>query len=393
MTEESKAASEAKEVKALARAEAKKAKEDKALAKAEAKAKAEVEALDDWESFSDKRYESEINNLVHYSSKLVNSNAHLRGVIITKETNLPYISVSSCDPDSIELDYKGSALSAKIFKQIRTVLTDKKKVFKSIPDYEKKLILKLRKSISPKDSLGDVDHQLKQIIMPDEEGNDICLTPLHSAGLSLKINDIESELLKEINLLEKTDKKKLFNRATVQFGGGKPHNVGGLIFAANSPIYIQSPFEDFEHKIAFSIYFKGVQYHPLNLIDAYLDWISVNNTANYKNKTKESQFIEKITQFSLKKGEESALILNKHKEMFKEGQIISNDVSTVQKGLIFIELRDSNWANEFSQELAYFIMNKQRKVKINNHYKWVSSSIDSDYVLKIKNMIKREVMR
>jgi len=375
-----------------------------------------------WVPFSQALYESVGRELVHFSTKAVNSNAEPGGVRLGHgRVHLPYVAVSTCRPDAVRLDYmKNVGSIATVAKQINAVLDGTAYgAFDSVPDADVAFILNMMSNLEPACLIGEIDHHLKQVIMPDDDGNDTCLTPLHSPGFSMLINRHEADLLGEINALaqqkhelekekqgdseeakpEPKLKKKLFSRARLNYGGANPQNIGGLVREMQRSLFFQAPREDKAVKKTLSIHYKGIHYAPLKLIDDYLDW--QDDAADKKStlalRETELGHLRHITAAALCKGQFAREHLIAHQDVLPadadgEPVLLDDGIGLVQAGLIMPARRGKEWREAFSDGLAHAIVNRKRIRKCDGIFREVASRLTAKDKMRIQAVISREVL-
>lgn len=351
-----------------------------------------------WVSFDEDHYKHAIQKLVHFSTKAVNSNAIAGGVRIGNAgVDLPYIAVSTCDPVRVGLDYmKNAGQEARIIKQVNAVLSgthiDR---FESVPEEDVAVILSARAAldVGPVSFVGDPDCHLKQLIMPSEDGEDFCLTPLHSAGLNQLVNQREAVLIEA----QETPVRRLFRRARMSFGGSNPHNIGLLIREMQTPLFFEAPREDAGAKKALSIHYKGFNYAHIGLIDEYLDWYdTIADQSNKHIRQTELVYFKRITSAALDKGNraldvlvEYAYLLPTHND---EPVWLDVGVGIDCVGLINKAARNTEWRAAFSTSLANLIVHRKRYRKDGGVQQLVASKLNSQDLSRIETLINKEAL-
>lgn len=126
-----------------------------------------------WKAYPPETYCNTIAELVHFSSKTVNSNAALAGVRLASDDALdaPYVSARTLMARgvSLSLDYgKGGAAVAGICKQVNAVVRGNP--FAEAASSEERLAIEdaMTGACSSAFSVGveHVDHRLRQILIP-----------------------------------------------------------------------------------------------------------------------------------------------------------------------------------------------------------------------------------
>jgi hypothetical protein len=316
-----------------------------------------------WRSLGKEAYLSAYrSNMAHFSAKAVNSNASPAGVRIVDRVDLPYISVSSVGPALVALDDFNGANKAAAPSQINGVmLGNLRERFKEIDEDEVNFIKQMTTRYDFADLAGEIDCHLKQIIMPDEEGNDLCLSPLHSSGLSRLINNIERRIAQEND-----DKKfSVFRHAGMNYGGSNTQNIGGLANELKKPLFFGAPEEDMDIRKSLAIHYKGFSYMPTAQVDDYLDWLdeacTPDKAKTMLQKLEEERLLKKIVRSSFQEADRQFAYLTKNKANFPGEQLLSSDLDRVFHGLIFEEERNNDWFIDFGNAVAGYIKNKKRK--------------------------------
>lgn len=341
-----------------------------------------------WEPQSKEAYYQAYKKMVHFSAKTVNSNASAAGVRIVEQTQLPYVSVSSIGPKSVPLDYYENATAAKLPNQINgVVLGNLHDRFKDVNEEEINFIQEMIKNYDFAEFADDIDCHLKQVIMPDEVGNDFCLTPLHAAGLSRLINQHEKLIAKEIS--EK--KTTVFRHAQMNYGGSNTQNIGGLANELKKPLFFSAPEEDMNIRAALAIYYKGFSYVPVQLVEQYLDWYDENCQPNIaktmQQKLDEQSHLIEIVKACFKESNAIFLYLNLHKESLPNQSLISEDLDDIYQGLIYEKLRNTDWFINFGNSLASFIKNRKRRKNINGNLVMIDALINNQDAITLQGLI------
>lgn len=362
--------------------------------------KAEKIKKEPWVAFGHDDYRDAVKDLVHFSAKAVNSNSTAGGVRLDDSclVDLPYVSVSTYGPSKVLLDYQVmDTKKSQVIKQMNAVMKGTAQSrFDGVTQQEEDMIKDIYRSVSMSEMIGTPDCRLKQIIMPDEDGNDTRLTPLHSAGLSdALLAAIDSEANSRMEAVEGDDAKKRISRAIryakMPFGGGNPQNIGGLIRSMQKPLMFVPPTEDFEMKRVFSIFHKGVDYVSKKCIEEYLDWRDVPQQVDDEYRTTEQAMIQKIVAVALKRGKQAFEALSDHQKHLGD-ELLSNEVKPVERGLIISAERNAEWRNAFAMELGNEIANYKRQRTVNGRTMNVDSAIGSDEKMRLVSMISKGVL-
>lgn len=339
-----------------------------------------------WKSLSNEAYLAAYKNMVHFSAKAVNSNASAAGVRIVDQVDLPYICVSSVGPASVPLDYFNGANTATASNQINSVvLNNLQDRFAGIDEDEVSFIKQMTASFEFADFGGEIDCHLKQIIMPDATGNDLCLTPLHCSGLSRLINDTERRIAQE------NDEKRfsLFKHAAMNYGGSNTQNIGGLAKELRQPLFFAAPEEDMDIRKSLAIHHKGFAYLSTTLVDQYLAWhdeyCTKDKAKTMQQKLDEERLLKAIVWDAFKEADRQFVYLSKNKENLPGGQLLSDELEPIFQGLIFEERRDNDWFIDFGNKVASYLKNRKRR-KINDN-KDVDAIISNQEAITLQRLI------
>ncbi len=357
-------------------------------------------AKSEWKQYTDDEYQLACNELIHLSAKQVNSNVEPGGVRLIHCIDLPYLAISTCDPQGILLEsqLKGGAASAPIFKQIFAVTENNLDDYEGFSENEIKKIKEIfnLNSVSYANLMGEPNSRLKQIIFPGVDG-DVVLTPLHSSGFMTKISKIHSEFIDALNIKEKSKKFKVFNCVKMGYGGANKINIGIRSHSLCKPMYFKAPTESNKLKKCFSLYYKGVNVFHSKLISDYLDWL---DSSGYKNKTNlelrsiEEKFIQDITKYALSEGLSGLNYLKEHSKYLpnyiesKPATLVSDLLDFTMIGLIIPSERNANWRKSFSWFLAKGI-SEVKRIKNN---KEINSGMQENKIQSIRSIIESEIL-
>lgn len=264
-----------------------------------------------WKSYPPEQYAQTISELVHFSSKTVNSNAALVGVRLaeTDALDAPYVSARSLMARnvSLSLDYgKGGAALAGICKQINAVLRDTPFSRQASPEEREAIGTAMAQARASAFSTGTdyVDHRLRQLLIPREGQDDgyVAMTPITAGGVCELLFDRENGLVSLHNAAveearkasEKAEtpkasqasgengpaekeagkgnassqsgqaKKKAapirkIRQAQFGIGGSNPQNVGGLVRVMQRPLFVDAPRGGHSLRAAFSCFHNGIK--------------------------------------------------------------------------------------------------------------------------------------
>lgn len=208
-----------------------------------------------WKKFSDVDKKA-IREFSHFTSKAINSNASPFGIRLSLEDriDLPYVAVRTMDPDMVPVDYFHGGQTMKAFRQFswakrKASGSEGKDLFSGAPledlEYIDKALKEMSKRFESKSSF--VGLRLRQIIVQNENGEDIILTPLPSPGFSEILRSRLEEERALHGAAEGRDKGQIMyhrERGFVGIGGGNTQNVGGYVSSMQSPLFFCPPKED-----------------------------------------------------------------------------------------------------------------------------------------------------
>jgi hypothetical protein len=228
-----------------------------------------------WKSFPASIVQNVVSDLVHFSAKVVNSNTPAAGIRISDDVklNLPYVCVRTIGPSLVPLDYiKNAGPPATVAKNLDAVLQGTVHAkFTDVPDDDVTLYNESLAAASHHHEIGleSVGKRLRQIIVQDNDGNDVALTPLTSAGFGALL---EKRLEKEI---ADSDPKtfRYRRRGYLAVGGANPQNVGRHIRSLQRPLWFTAPIADQRLRKALAIHYRGISLRVSpSLLKEYYQW-------------------------------------------------------------------------------------------------------------------------
>lgn len=262
------------------------AKKQKAAANPKAKKapKPKKDQRVQWVTLPEELYDDTLNGVMHFSSKLVNSNASPLNVRLcaADKADLPFVGVTTLGPDRVPFDFSGNAGTAKQAAQLLAALEGRvHEKYKDAPAEEVEALVARRGELEKPSLFGvpDVSIRLRQVLFPvsgnaagsAEETDYVALTPLHSSGLSVLLSDL---LKKEREDAEAAGTKAPYRkRAFLGYGGANPQNIGLRVRAMQEALVFDVPRENNDIKAAYSVRHKGISLTPpKQLMESYLAW-------------------------------------------------------------------------------------------------------------------------
>lgn len=318
-----------------------------------------------WKAFSSAEYAEAIEQMVHQSFKTTNTNIDSGGVRIgmDQSASLPYVGIRSllCGQEPMRMDRIAGANKAAIYGQIQKVeLNDIEAADPADVTLIKSLLEKARStsavfgnSLSPR---------IRQIFLPRDNGDYVCVTPLSAAGVSYLLKDAVRTHNDNVFTLLKAkhpdaEKIRLIPLANMPIGGAKPINAGDLIFPMRAPICIDAPSSSLGLKKLLSLYYKGVERLsvPASLRLEYIQWrngVKGNVDLGLETREKHREFITRITRHFLLLARDSKELLDSNRLRLPDSRPYSHNLSPLQQGLLDPELRTGNWKYDFARQVS-----------------------------------------
>lgn len=318
--------------------------------------KAEIKKT--WKPFSADDYRITAASLIHFSAKTVNSNTPAFGVRLGKRDrlDLPYVAVSTMDSQKVPADYeKNAGSTATVLAQISATLEGRLADFESVPPRD---VAAIREAINALDEHYEtpsftVGMRLRQIVVQDENGNDVALTPLPSAGFS---TELEARLRAEGEQLPGGRKRP---RSFLGVGGANPQNAGRHVRAMGRPLWFSAPTENREIRKALAIYFRGIPLTvPKALLYDYYHWrqglLAAHRglmPSDLELRNTEAQKLRAMVGAVLDRAEAASTLLANYRHHLPGDALLSGDLPACQQGLIDPALRNMEWVREFAAEM------------------------------------------
>jgi hypothetical protein len=328
-----------------------------------------------WKSLPMSAYRTQCDQLVTHSIKGVNTNAAGGGVrvIPAMDAGLPYAS-ARFGREPVALDYTKNATqpfaASVATEQLDAVRRDDFHRFSGVIATE---CADIRENILP---LLDHNHvsagnsvspRLRQILVDDGRGGDICLTPLHSGGFSSRLHSLMNTALEAFaaGMENGSACPAFFDEVAIKVGGDKAQNAGRihLISAMQRAYRFAAPAENVPGiRVAISFYHRGVStVPPLFLLKEYANFLDglrkrdgnrgLSLQRTERRMAKESAFIAKMVRIVLIRGDRAHNLMSPHVGTDLEGYA-SPGLPIVQQGLLNPALRDDQWRLAFARDLS-----------------------------------------
>lgn len=336
--------------------------------------KPKAPVLKPWKSLSLEAYRTQCGQLATHSFKGVNTNADGGGVrvIPSLDVDMPYASVRF-GRESVPLDYTKGATTSVATEQIDAVRLNDFHRFSGVPVEECAELLEQVLPLLENHQViagGSISPRLRQILVDDGQGGDVCLTPLPSGGLSDRLSRLFDGTLK--NLAADHDNgsscRTFFDEVIVKIGGDKTQNAGRvhLIGAMQRGYRFGVPAEaDPDLRQAFALYHRGVSLRPpRDLLENYgrflrglqaqdkKQGLSLQRTDSRLDR--ESDHMAGIVRVILNRGNEAHAQIAPYVGTVLES-FASPDLPLVQQGLLDPAQRDEDWKTAIAKDLAHQI--------------------------------------
>lgn len=333
-----------------------------------------------WNEVSLADYQVQARVLVTHSFKGVNTNISPGGgvrVIPKFDARFPYACAQHART-AVGLTYASNATESKATEQLCAVLEDG--VSAGVGQYEGVPVAdsqRIREQVLPilrnqiVDAPDFVNPRLRQILVDDGAGGDLCLTPLPSGGMSFRIKrEVESILQRRAATMDNGSSGPLgVDFSVVKVGGDKLQNAGRavLVGAMQRAYRFNVPAgTDDTMRTAFAIHYQGISTAPSRtLVQAYGRWLSELRAEDRLDEGEvpitilrsmprvdgESVRVQAIAQDVLRRGERARDML---RPFLGKGlsALTHESVSFAVRGLIDLALRDDAWKSQFAMLLA-----------------------------------------
>ncbi len=323
-----------------------------------------------WKQFTPTVYKETISQLAHFSAKTVNSNTPAFGVRIGVDDriDIPYVAVSAMNMITIPVDYEKNAGSvATVVAQVSAVVEKGLQEYEDPPSVDVDAISSAAVSLKKRyeTPLRLVGMRLRQIIVQDENGDNIALTPLHSAGFSKKLEErleAEQEREKELN-----GSYRRRPRGFLGTGGANPQNVGRHTRSMQRPLWFNAPHENADIRKTFAIHYRGIRLAlPQRILADFHKWrhgLLARHLGTMPSdqdlRDKEKEFLLLMVESVTSRAAMNSLLLNKHSGLLPGGELTSASMNSLMRGLLDTDLRDRNWKRDFAKAMHLKIIDSK----------------------------------
>lgn len=327
--------------------------------------------LSKWVAYSPAKYRDTLQELVHFSTKTVNSNALPCGIRLGEAdyVDWPYVAVSCLGPGEVPCDYFRGANDAGVVKQALDALSGEPlaEKYANLPDVEELAAIQ-RASVQLGQAYaagtGQVGIRLRQIIVQDGDGQDVALTPLQSAGFShVLVNRLERELAEQPE-----GAKRYRARGYLGIGGANPQNVGRYVRDMWRPLWFQPPQEDGEIRQALAIHYRGIPLTPPpRLVQGYQDWRQAlmalhggRMPSDRDTRAQEAEFLRSVTAAIQGRAERARDLLNRYRDALPGQNLTDPDLPPHLRALLDSESRYRGWKRDLALALRREILDFRR---------------------------------
>jgi hypothetical protein len=325
-----------------------------------------------WKSFPADVISQSIQDFVHFSAKLTNSNSPAAGIRLSADQrlDLPYLSVRTLGSDKVPLDYtKNVGSVATIAKKLKAV--EQNEVDELYTDIQEQDISHFKKCIAAtithhEIGTAEVGKRLRQVIVQDAEGKDVALTPLVSAGLTALL---EKRIQQEI-ATRNPEEYRFRSRAFLPIGGSNPQNVGRFVRSLQRPLWFSAPEENLDLRQALAIHYQGIslQVSSLTLVE-YDAWRRVSMyshgnmiTRSTKNIETEVTYLRKMVDTLVQRARQAHQLLEKHLDDLPNGEMLANLVPPDVRAFIDERQRYAGWNRVLAKRIHGGLLEKKFEV-------------------------------
>lgn len=325
-----------------------------------------------WQQIPLQVYRAEAGELVHFSAKIVNSNAEAFGVRLGQQSGLtmPYVSARCLMGRglALDLDYIQNPAAAKaadgskkidVIKQIKRLLSEDLGSMEAdgedLPALKSALTGVTAQIFISEAGFRQVSPRLRQLLLPKGDSY-VSLTPLPSAGLSQAIN----LRVQAHNSTAKENGFSNFLAATLGIGGSNPQNVGSLVRETQTAWAFSAPAENRAIRAAWAIHHQGIAIRlPYRAMLAWKTWreqVAAQHggqiPTDMRHRDRERQLVLEVAQGVLTQGRKALRLLAKQRDLLGEQYLSDALTDTVVRGLIDPSQRDKVWPRAFAERIA-----------------------------------------
>ncbi len=320
-----------------------------------------------WRPLTLAQARAELATSVHFYSKCTNTNAAAAGVRLPAAQapiSSELVGFSSTQLDRRHTTYTVGAPLIGPFGQVMSVLEGiENEAYKDIPQGQREICQEAASVLDEAFEIRNIDPRLRQVLMPDESGNYLALTPLHSD----KLSQVIGERIREERQQGSHAARPMVN---LDLGGSKKQNMARRARHMCDVLFFPAPEEDQALRTALAWFHKGPslrQLLPISVVRDVVQTVQSVEDITVRNglKTEEAlrEAARKLARGAMEAGEDiaakicSALDIATGDAERDNGnaalvQLTSEAVDPVIRGLIDKRLRDKAWRQAFARALV-----------------------------------------
>jgi hypothetical protein len=313
-----------------------------------------------WKPIAEELYQVAARQGMHFSGKLTHSNTAGVGVRLPSgaKTGLHYVAVS--EVEGVPLDYvKMDTRLSGAWTNLRRHQVDDAAEASAAEVQAIQEALVLASGTAASVGTTSVEKRLRQVVLQDASGNDFCVTPLQSAGLS---EVIQRRLREEAERAQSAGKTRTRARGFLGVGGSNPQNIGGLVRSTQRPLWFRAPSEDATVRQALAVHHRGLAVRPSRTrVQAYIDWRAAQvkvhagvMPASADHRQKEDRFLRDLANDLLRQAEtaRAKLAAGAKAGLFREGEpSLAASVPVDVAALIEPNRRYAGWQGQIAGRL------------------------------------------
>lgn len=342
-----------------------------------------------WKGLPLSAYRAQCDDLVTHSIKGVNTNATGGGIRVVPlpDPDMPYASVRF-GRESVALDYTKNATqpfaASTATEQLDAVRLGKFDRFSGVTpeecaDLREQVLPVLEQPHIAADSY--VSPRVRQILLDDGQGGDVCLTPLPSGGFSARLHRLVQEARDGWSTHEKigSSHRSFLDEVAIKVGGDKAQNAGRIhLIGAMQQTYCPSVPADADGdsrdlRTAFALYYRGVSLRlPHALLKDYARFLvglrqrDERHGASEMRRTttrldRESTHMAAMARIICERGDRAHAQIAPYVANGVLPGHASPDLPLIQQGLLDPARRNNDWKTALAQDLAHQIVSAKTR--------------------------------
>jgi hypothetical protein len=332
-----------------------------------------------WNTTDLSEYRGLCNRLVTHTTKSVNSNVDPGGVRVIPEAyaDMPYACVRFARVP-VDLDYL-STQDSRLTEQLMAARSGSLDGYTEVDPAE---VERIRSETDPllsklQIAVGDfVNPRLRQILVEGAPGENIALTPIHSAGFGRRMKQLLRDAC--VQMVSDSEPGKtfpaFFDEAYIKVGGDKAQNVGRarLVTEGLQTAYRFSIPGQIRPGLrrAFSLYHRGISILPPRaLLENYAHFLErllrqdrgrslESLRRNVDRLQGEREHVHAMVHVILQRAERAIGVIRPFVGDDLDG-FVSPDLPLLQRGLLDISQRGEEWKEYFARDFVQIIAHTQ----------------------------------